>query len=268
MQGNGKARSVIVTGAAGVLGQAMTAALVKAGHRVLLTDRSEDALKDLAERSKATKGAIAVCAADLTSVDGPVVIEKAALDAFGRIDMLINNAAFTAFAAWPDSDQPNAWELDTELVRQFFDINFIAQHALTSRVIPGMIEQGWGRIVNISCSYNTMQRLYPYGATKAALEAYTAALQTQLRETKVTANTLNPGGPVFFPAHVAANPGLNWVQPEIMDAPILWLASDESNGVPGRRYVAVKWTEGMTPEIALQKAAGPMSWRGFGAEAI
>ncbi len=57
-----------------------------------------------------------------------------------------------------------------------------------------MIERGWGRIINISTSLDTMLKLWPYGSTKAALEAYTANLARAVEGTGVTANALLPGG--------------------------------------------------------------------------
>jgi NAD(P)-dependent dehydrogenase (short-subunit alcohol dehydrogenase family) len=262
-------RAIILTGAAGILGKAMTLALLQAGHRLLLTDLDEAPLRQLAEASGTLNGRVALCAADLTVPSGPEAVARAALDAFGRVDMLINNAAFTAFAAWPDDRlRPSPWNLDTASVRRFFEINAIAPHALTSLVVPGMIKQAWGRVVNVTCSYDTMQRIFPYGATKAALEAYTAALELQLANTGVTANTLNPGGPVATALHVAKNPGRKWAQAEVVNAPILWLASDASNGVSGRRYVGTKWDPDAASDIALQHASGPMTWKGFGDEAL
>ncbi|MBC2667007.1 SDR family oxidoreductase [Novosphingobium flavum] len=265
---NSAARTIVLTGAAGLLGRAIAEALVGAGHRLLLTDRGVDDLEAAANQLGGGKGAVAICATDLTSAEAPAKIEAAAAKAFGPVDMLINNAAFTAFAAWAEADQPNAWELETELVRTFFEINFIAQQALVRQFVPGMIERRWGRVVNLSCSYDTMQRLYPYGATKAALEAFTSAMEKQLAGTGVTAHTLNPGGPVFHPAHYAAHPNLTWVQPDIVNAPLLWLASDDSNGIPGRRWIGTRWLEGMEPMEALGRAAGPMNFLGFGAFAL
>jgi NAD(P)-dependent dehydrogenase (short-subunit alcohol dehydrogenase family) len=261
-------RVVILTGAAGVLGNAMALALLHAGHRVLVTDLDEAPLRRLVEANAQNKN-VAGCAADVTSSSGPQAIVEAALHAFGRIDMLVNNAAFTAFAAWPDPKlRPKPWELDLASVRRFFEINTLGPHALSSLVLPRMIEQGWGRVINVTCSYDTMQTIFPYGSTKAALEAYTAALDLQLANTGVTANTLNPGGPVAFPMHVEKNPGRKWVEPEVMNAPLLWLASDASNGVSGRRYVGLKWEPAAAWEAALQQASGPMTWKGFGDEAL
>jgi NAD(P)-dependent dehydrogenase (short-subunit alcohol dehydrogenase family) len=262
-------RAVILTGAAGVLGKAMAPALLRAGHRVLLTDLDEAPLRQLADASGAREEHTAVCAADLTAPSGAESVVRAALDAFGRVDMLVNNAAFTAFAAWPDDRlRPDPWALDTAFMRRFFEINTIAPHALIGLVLPGMVKRGWGRIVNVTCSYDTMQRIFPYGATKAALEAYTASVDMRLADTGVTANTLNPGGPVATELHMAKNPGRKWVQPEVINAPILWLASNASNGIGGRRYVGTKWDPEAHWEVALQSASGPMTWKGFGDEAL
>ncbi|MDH7794265.1 MULTISPECIES: SDR family oxidoreductase [unclassified Beijerinckia] len=261
-------RVIILTGAAGLLGNAMALALLEAGHRVLLTDLNEAPLRQLAEASGADQEKVAVCAVDVTTASGPKAIMGAALEAFGQVNMLINNAALTAFAAWPEGNtRPKPWELETAAVRRFFEINVLGPHALTSLVVPGMIKQGWGRVVNVTCSYDTMQAIFPYGSTKAALEAYTAALQIQLANTGVTANTINPGGPVAFPAHVALNPGRKWVEPEVMNAPILWLASEASDGINGRRYIGLKWDSAAPWETALQQAGGPMTWKG-GDEAL
>lgn len=262
-------RAVILTGAAGVLGQAMARALVEAGHRILLCDLAEQPLRDLAAKIGSGAERLATCAADLTDPAGPETLVETATKAFGRVDMLINNAAVTAFATWPvDRLRPAPWKMDTSLVRRFFETNMIAQHTLSSLVLPGMIERGWGRIINVTCSYDTMQRIFPYGATKAAMEAYTAALHRDLANTGVSANTLNPGGPVAFPEHVEKNPGRKWVTADVMNGPILWLASEASNGTEGRRYVGSRWDLTLLPEAAAARASGPMSWVGFGDAAL
>jgi NAD(P)-dependent dehydrogenase (short-subunit alcohol dehydrogenase family) len=266
---DGPSHAVVLTGAAGVLGKAMALALLRAGHRVLLTDLDDAQLRQIVEASGAETGRAVPCAADLTAPASPERVARAALDAFGRIDMLVNNAAFTAFAAWPDGRLvPDPWTLETAFARRFFETNMIAPHALTSVVLPGMIAQCWGRVVNITCSYDTMQRIFPYGATKAALEAYTASLEARLTNTGVTANTVNPGGPVATALHMAKNPGRKWVEPEVMNPVILWLASDASDGIGGRRYVGTKWDPEVPWSVALERASGPMTWKGFGDEAL
>src|SRR3546814_13465854 len=111
-----------------------------------------------------------------------------------------------------------------------------------------MLEAGWGRIVNISTSVDTMLRFWPYGSAKAALDAQPAVLAVQLEGTGVTTNILGPGtfvkpapivladGTVIRPAH----------GPELMAAPIRWTAPRQYSEVSGLRGSA---TEGV-PELA------------------
>jgi NAD(P)-dependent dehydrogenase (short-subunit alcohol dehydrogenase family) len=259
-------RVIILTGAAGLLGRAMAKALADAGHRLVLSDLAEENLREVAA---ATRGRVVTCAADLTHEGGPDNVVRTCLDAFGRVDMLINNAALTAFAAWPeDRLRPEPWRIDVALMRRFFEINTVAQHALTSIVLPGMVEQGWGRIVFVTCSYDTMHRIFPYGATKAALEAYAGSLNGRLGGTGVTANTLNPGGPVASPELVTKNPGRKWVGPEVMNGPVLWLASEASAAMVGRRYLGTRWNSALEPRAAAEQASGALTWSGFGEEAL
>jgi NAD(P)-dependent dehydrogenase (short-subunit alcohol dehydrogenase family) len=109
----------------------------------------------------------------------------------GRVDILINNAATVeplgATAAIP------AVEL-----RGAFEVNVVAVAALTAAVLPGMLDAGWGRVVNVSSAIvarpGGMVRGNAYAATKAALEAHTINLAAELRGTGVTVNAYRPGG--------------------------------------------------------------------------
>src|SRR3546814_6056150 len=91
------------------------------------------------------------------------------------------------------SDLPRQWTLGVEFYRNFLEIDCVAPHAFIAAFVPGMLEAGWGRIVNISTSVDTMLRFWPYGSAKAALDAQTAVLAVQLEGTGVTANILGPG---------------------------------------------------------------------------
>jgi NAD(P)-dependent dehydrogenase (short-subunit alcohol dehydrogenase family) len=104
--------------------------------------------------------------------------------------------------------------------------------------------------------------------TKASGEAFIAALATSLQSTGVTANVLLPGGPVA--TRMAGNVGdpNTLLQPEIMAAPITWLASDASNDVTGRRFIAAKWNAALTPTQAAQAASAPAAWAGYGDKSI
>jgi 3-oxoacyl-[acyl-carrier protein] reductase len=114
-------------------------------------------------------------------------------------------------------------------------------------VIPGMIARGFGKIVNISTSDQTMVRrgYAPYGPSKAFLEAASRVWAQDLAGTGVDVNVLLPGGAadtdLLPPAADKKGADGNLLSPTVMCAPILWLASDASNGHTGERYIARLW---------------------------
>lgn len=155
--------------------------------------------------------------------------------------------------------EPRQWTLDAAFYRTFLEIDCIAPHAFMSAVLPQMLERGWGRIVNLSTALDVMLMFWPYGSAKAALEAQTAVLATQLAGTGVTANVLTPGAfvkpaPIHLPSGDVLTPDHG---PEIMEAPIRWLASDASGQVNGKRVVAAKWGPG---PVGAAEAVEPIGW--------
>ena len=111
--------------------------------------------------------------------------------AAGRVDILVNNAA-TVEPLGPTAAIPVAD------LRRAFELNVIAPAALSAAALPGMLDAGWGRIVNVSSAIvarpDSMVRFNAYAATKAALEAHTVNLAAELRGTGVTVNAYRPGG--------------------------------------------------------------------------
>jgi NAD(P)-dependent dehydrogenase (short-subunit alcohol dehydrogenase family) len=250
-------RVALVTGAGRGLGRVMALALLRAGHRVFLTSTDKASLEET-QRASGTGERTAIATADLADERSLATIVEAAERKFGRIDILINNAGVPN----PPSRQP--LELDLDQIRQVFAINTFAPIRLAQLVAPGMIKRSWGRIVFISTSLDTM--LAPgyaaYGMSKASDEAFAAALAASLRDTGVTANVLLPGGPI---ATRMADPGgaaKGLLPPDIMAAPIVWLASDSSNHVTGHRFIAARWSSALSDEQAAQAAGAPAAWGG------
>jgi len=250
-------RVALVTGAGRGLGRVMALALLRAGHRVFLTSTDRASLEETRRASDAGERA-AIATADLADERSLAAIVEAAEREFGRVDILINNAG----APNPPSRQP--LELDLGQVRRVFEINTFAPIRLTQLVAPGMIKRAWGRIVFISTSLDIMMApgFIAYGMSKACDEAYAAALAASLRDTGVTANVLLPGGPVATRMADPAGTAKGLLPPDIMAAPIVWLASDASDHVTGRRFIAARWNSALTDEQAAQAAGAPAAWGG------
>ena len=274
-----KGRSIIITGGGRGLGRAMAEALVDAGANVMLTGGHAAAELETARAALAARGG-GRCEAMLADVGDAAAcmgVAAATVAAFGRVDVLINNAARAGNTVYPGktyADQPGFWEADPDIYADLVHTNLVGPFLMARAVVEGMIAQGFGRIVNISTSRPTM--LFggagPYGPAKAALEASSRIWASQLDGTGVTVNVLLPGGaadtalipgpgvgtragpwqPEAGPFAEGRNTSL-W-PPEVMVAPALWLASDESDGVNGQRFVGCNWNPGLPCDKAADQA--------------
>jgi NAD(P)-dependent dehydrogenase (short-subunit alcohol dehydrogenase family) len=260
-------RVAIVTGAAGGIGRAMTRALLAAGIRVAGVDRDREPLEVLAasarEQGKAAE--LLTISADLTDDSAVDAITKATRVKFGRIDILVNNAGIGPGAIRSDSWQRplKFWEITSDQWRRFVAVHTTAPLALTNAVVPDMMRQGWGRIINVTTSLGTMLNAGSptYGPSKAALEALSAIMAKDLDGTGVTVNVLVPGGITNTP--MVSESGFDraqMIQPEVMAPPLLWLVSDAAGKVTGRRFLGVHWDPALPPEQAAEKAGAPVAW--------
>ena len=262
----------IVTGAAGGLGSAMTEALVEGGARVLAVDVDRDALDALAGRLP--EGRVAVHAADIRDPEACARIVERAVAGFGAVHALVNNAGIgqSSIRARYYIDRVKFWEVTDERWRTIVETNAMAPFMLAKAVLPHMTDAGWGRIVNVTTSLDTMTRSgwTPYGPSKAALEACTAIWAGDLEGTGVTVNVLIPGGP----ANTAMVPPDSspdreaMIQPSVMAAPIRWLLGRGSDGVTGKRFLGVRWDPSLPPEEAAEAASAPAAWSGLGQQAV
>jgi NAD(P)-dependent dehydrogenase (short-subunit alcohol dehydrogenase family) len=261
-------RVAIVTGAAGGIGRAMTRALAAAGIQVAGVDRDRGPLEALAasarERGKAAD--LLTIQTDLTNDSAAEEITKATRDRFGRIDILVNNAGIGPGAIRPDSWQRplKFWEITPDQWRRFVAVHTTAPLTLANAIVPEMMRQGWGRIVNVTTSLGTMLNAGSptYGPSKAALEALSAIMAKDLDGTGVTVNVLVPGGVTNTPmiSDEAGFDRAKLIQPEVMVSPLLWLVSDAAAKVTGRRFLGVHWDTELPPEEAAEKAGAPVAW--------
>jgi gluconate 5-dehydrogenase len=234
---------VLVTGATSGLGAAMATALVKQGARVMVTGRDQAR----AEATAAELGAAAIaCQLDVRDERSVAACVARARDAWGGIDMLVNNAGIgmrTVNPRFMSEPQP-FWEVTPAGFRDVVETKVIGCFLMARELVPLMLRDGGGRIVNISMNEQTMVRrgFVPYGPAGAGVEALSRVMAADLADTSVTVNILLPGGrgtrtgmvPDDAPAEVQAR----LLDPAVMGPPIVWLASDQAARVHDRRIVA------------------------------
>lgn len=261
--------STVVTGAGRGLGRAMVLGLLRAGHNVVAVDRDQNELAILERDAKGAGGEFAAIAADLADPASACAIVKFAEQDFGPVACLVNCAGIGQEIISPKfaTDPVKFWTVGEETWKLIFAVNTDAVFRLCAAVTPGMIARGWGRIVNVTTSLETMIRpgMSPYGPAKAANEAFSAIMAKDLQGTGVTANVLVPGGPAatrMMPEFVEKAPE-RLISPDVMAAPIVWLLSPESDGVSGQRFRANAWDTSIDPREAAKASGGPVAWSGL-----
>jgi NAD(P)-dependent dehydrogenase (short-subunit alcohol dehydrogenase family) len=243
-------RVAVVTGGGRGLGRAMTLGLANAGAAVVATAARERAEVERVASEAGAAGRIVPLLADVTREEECERAVKAALDRFGRLDILVNNAGRgMKYVSEKFMTEPTRfWETPADTWRLVIDTNVVGPFLMARAAAPHMLAAGWGRIVNISMNAETMRRrgFSPYGPSKAALESATVIWAQDLAGTGVTVNVLLPGGATLtgmIPASFPADQRAKLLDPAIMVPPLLWLASANSDGVTGRRFIATEWRQ-------------------------
>lgn len=258
------ARTAIITGGAGGLGLAMARGLLADGHRVALIDSDDDAIARARDALRGAGGESLGVVADVSDEAAVAAAVETVAEAFGPVEVLINNAGIGPSSVRPDAERnlPGVMEVTPELWSRFFAVNLTGAMLMLRAVLPGMQAGGWGRVVNNTTSLFTMLRVLPYGATKAALESASAVWAKELDGGGVTVNVVVPGGPTDT-AFISDDAGINrakMLQPEVMAPPVRWLASDGSATTTGRRFVAALWDPDLPADAAAEKAGSPIGW--------
>ena len=180
----------IVTGGAKGIGRHYSLALAAQGAQVMIADLVEGA-DVVAEIDKATgRAAATIC--DVANEASVKAMVAETIKVFGRIDILVNNAALYSVLT------PRAYdEWDADLWDKVMAVNATGTYLVTKAFLPAMIDNGWGRIVNMSSV--SAQRgggvfgKVPYSSAKAAILGFTKALAREIADTGVTVNAVTPG---------------------------------------------------------------------------
>jgi NAD(P)-dependent dehydrogenase (short-subunit alcohol dehydrogenase family) len=250
-------QTVIITGAASGIGRAMALGLSGAGFDVVAVDRNAEALGTLPAPIKPVT-------ADLSLPDSFDTIVAETLGAFGRIDVLVNNAGIGQAAIRSDQRAKpiRFWEITPEQWNRFLTVNATAPIMMSRAVLPHMLKANRGRVITVTTSLGTMVRegYLLYGSSKAAAESSMAVLAADLVGTGVTANVLVPGGVTDTPLVGDAGDRSKMLRPEIMVPPLLWLVSEDAASVNGRRFIAADWDARLSPAQAAEAAGAPVAW--------
>lgn len=254
-------RVIIVTGASRGLGREMALELADQGAKVVITGSSQT--PELTEVTSAIPmDRVLPIVADVADPAAAQMVIDRAVERFGRVDVLINNAGrgMRLISDTFNTQPTKFWETDPAAWRSIIDINVNGAFNMARAAVPGMIEAGFGKVINISTSAQTMVRLgyAPYGPSKAALEAASRVWAQDLAGTGVDCNVYLPGGAadtdLLPPGLTKKGADGNLLPSDIMRRGIGWLCSDDSNGQTAGRYIARLWDTDLSPDLAAKGA--------------
>jgi len=228
------ARTALITGATRGIGRSTALALAARGFQLALVGRSTEerpnraglpgTLEDVAAQAEKAGAAVLPLAQDLASDGAPQRVAVQMLGRFGRCDVLVNNAAVSFIG--PFTQVPGRrW-------KTVMTVNLFASVELIEALLPGMIERGDGRIVNMgSDAADTRGRSevpqLPYAASKAAIEAMSSGLAAQLAGTGVAVNAVRPvvatEAVTFSAPHLLDDPSGRWADVTAYGEAMAWL---------------------------------------------
>jgi dehydrogenase/reductase SDR family member 4 len=187
-RGGDEARVAIVTGAGRGIGRAVALALARAGYSLCLAARSRDELEETRSQSGLPQERALIVLVDLATEDAPDLLVDAALDCYGRIDVLVNNAGW----APPRTPLLKMRPVDVD---RMIAVNLRAPIALTRLAAAAMASRGSGMIVNVasSAAIKAPAGEAVYAATKAALIAFTRASFHEMRQSGLRLSVIIPG---------------------------------------------------------------------------
>lgn len=235
-----RGKNILITGASQGLGRELALRFAREGAAALsLVARHADALGSVRDevRDIAPETKVVAIEADVSKPKDIERLIATTLDAFGgRLDVLINNASTIG-----PSPMPYLLDYPLEDFRNVLDTNLIGPFLITKSALPAMIENG-GSIINVSSDAGSTG--YPgwgaYGISKFGVEGMSQTWASELEDTEVRVNWVDPGN-MNTAMHRAAEPEEDpsqWANPGEVTDVFVFLASDESKGVTGKRFQA------------------------------
>ena len=224
---------IVVTGASQGLGRALALAYAEEGASLVVNSRSEDSVRPVAEEVEGLGADVLAVAADVSEAEDVKRLVDAAVERFGRIDVLVNNAGLLGPRVEISDYSEDEW-------RRVLDANLTGPFLVSKAAIPHVPEGG--SIINVVSGVSVEGRAEwgAYSVSKFGIEGLTQILAAELQEKGVRVNAVDPGG-MRTGMRAAAYPDEDpetRITPEENTAVFLYLASDESGGVTGERFKA------------------------------
>jgi 2-hydroxycyclohexanecarboxyl-CoA dehydrogenase len=238
-------RVALVTGGGQGIGQGISTTLGAKGFQVAIADLNIETAQATANSITEAGGTAIAVRADVTDTESVRAAVKTVTDELGPIEIAVNNAGWDDFMNFLDTDE-DFWD-------RILDINFKGALRVVQAVVPGMVERGWGRVINIGSDAGRVGSSLEavYSGAKGGIIAFTKTLAREVATKGVTANTVCPG-PTDTPAlrafaHNAgqdaekvisgmtrAVPMRRLAEPTDIAAAVAFFASDETGYITGQ----------------------------------
>jgi 2-hydroxycyclohexanecarboxyl-CoA dehydrogenase len=235
-------RAALVTGGAGGMGRAICLDLAADGRTVAVADLRLDGAKETASAVADSGGRAVPVQLDVTSSESVAAGVAAAADELGPIDIAVNNAGWDELRPFLETDE-EFWD-------RVIEINYKGCLRVTSEVLPGMVERGFGRVVNIASDAGRVGSSLEsvYAGAKGGVIAFTKTIAREVARSGVTANTVCPGptrtpmlegmaeagGEKLFESLVRAVPMRRLGEPSDVSAAVAFLASERAGFITGQ----------------------------------
>jgi 2-hydroxycyclohexanecarboxyl-CoA dehydrogenase len=235
-------RVALVTGGAGGIGRAISRELAAAGCRVAVGDLREDGAAETVAAIEAAGGRALALELDVTAAGSVgAAVERAESD-LGPAEIVVNNAGWDELRPFLDTDE-DFWD-------RVLEINFKGCLRVTRRVLPGMVERGFGRLINIGSDAGRVgsSQEAVYSGAKGGVIAFTKTVAREVARSGVTANAVCPGptrtpmleamaeagGEKLVESLTRAIPMRRLGEPEDVAAAVSFLASDRAGFITGQ----------------------------------
>jgi len=224
-----KNKVAIVTGGGRGIGRAIAHLYAREGAKLMVSARTSNQVEQTTRSIIESGGQAIGVAADVTVEDDVQKMVNATLHEFGRVDILVNNAGIL--------ESGPIVAIDSQLWRRVIEVNLIGTFLCSKAVAPHLIEQQWGRIINIASRSGKIGHpfLTAYCASKHGVVGFTKSLAEELAPCRITVNAICPGlvetGMVTETVKEQAGDAI--IQPHEIAELALYLASEEAGAVNG-----------------------------------